>query len=51
VFTADSAAGAPPLEGTSAVRGQPRTNTYWHPEKLLRPEHEDGDEDEDEDEP
>ncbi|ORA79650.1 HNH endonuclease, partial [Mycobacterium malmoense] len=22
-------------------RGQPRTNTYWHPEKLLR----DGDDD------
>uniref|UniRef100_UPI00389A8B5C HNH endonuclease signature motif containing protein n=1 Tax=Mycobacterium sp. HUMS_1102779 TaxID=3383487 RepID=UPI00389A8B5C len=28
-------------------RGQPRTNTYWHPEKLLR--HEDDEDDEDED--
>jgi hypothetical protein len=23
------------LEGTSTVRGQPRTNAYHHPEKLL----------------
>jgi hypothetical protein len=23
------------LEGTSKVRGQPRTNTFHHPEKLL----------------
>jgi hypothetical protein len=30
-------------------RGQPRTNTYWHPEKLLRPERDDGDKDDDED--
>ncbi len=34
-------------------RGQPRTNTYWHPEKLLRADNdeddEDGDNDEDED--
>jgi hypothetical protein len=27
------------------VRGQPRTNTYWHPKKLLRHEDEDDDED------
>jgi hypothetical protein len=26
---------APSLEGTSMVRGQPRTNTFHHPEKLL----------------
>jgi hypothetical protein len=32
-------------------RGQPRTNTYWHPEKLLRSEDDDEDEDEDEDKP
>jgi hypothetical protein len=38
-----------PLNGTSAVRGQPRTNTYWHPEKLLRPEHDENDKDEDDD--
>jgi hypothetical protein len=24
-------------------RGQPRTNTYWHPEKLLQPEEDDDD--------
>jgi hypothetical protein len=29
--------------------GQPRTNTYWHPEKLLRPDKDDDDEDDDED--
>jgi hypothetical protein len=34
------------LEGTSKVRGQPRTNTFWHSEKLLRAE---GDDDEAED--
>jgi hypothetical protein len=34
-------------------RGQPRTNTYWHPEKLLRAEHDDAEDDdgEDDDEP
>jgi Domain of unknown function (DUF222) len=26
-------------------RGQPRTNTYWHPEKLLHKEDDDGDDD------
>jgi hypothetical protein len=31
-------------------RGQPRTNTYWHPEKLLRRE-DDEDDDDDDDEP
>jgi hypothetical protein len=30
------------LKGTSADRGQPRVNTYRHPEKLLR---DDGDDD------
>ncbi|OBF60810.1 hypothetical protein A5787_18775 [Mycobacterium sp. 852002-50816_SCH5313054-b] len=30
-------------------RGQPRTNTYWHPEKLLHTNDEDEDHDEDED--
>ncbi|ORA78255.1 HNH endonuclease, partial [Mycobacterium malmoense] len=24
-------------------RGQPRTNTYWHPEKLLRHDQDDDD--------
>ncbi len=32
-------------------RGQTRTNTYWHPEKLLRHSDEDGDDDDDDDEP
>ncbi|MDT5256290.1 MAG: hypothetical protein QOD10_1370, partial [Mycobacterium sp.] len=34
-------------------RVQPRTNTYWHPEKLLRAEHDDAEDDdgEDDDEP
>jgi hypothetical protein len=26
-------------------RGQPRTNTYWHPEKLLRREDDEDDDD------
>jgi hypothetical protein len=35
------------LERTSTVNGQPRTNTFWHPEKLLRAGNdEDGDGDE-----
>ena len=25
-----------PFEGISANRRQPRTNTYWHPAKLLQ---------------
>jgi hypothetical protein len=29
------------LKGTSAVRGQPRINTFHHPEKLLRTGEED----------
>jgi Domain of unknown function (DUF222) len=32
-------------------RGQPRTNTYWHPEKLLRHDDDEDDDDEDDDEP
>jgi hypothetical protein len=31
------------LKCPSRVRGQPRTNTYWHPEKLLRTEKDDED--------
>ncbi len=33
---------AVPIKCTSAVRDQPRTNTFHHPEKLLH--HEDDDE-------
>jgi hypothetical protein len=29
------------LKGTSANHGQPRTNTYHHPEKLLRAKEDD----------
>jgi hypothetical protein len=32
-----------------ANRGQPRTNTFWHPEKLLRAGNDDDNEDDDED--
>jgi hypothetical protein len=31
------------LKGTSANHGQPRLNTFHHPEKLLREDDEDGD--------
>jgi hypothetical protein len=40
------------LERTSTVHGQPRTNTFHHPEKLLADgDDEDDEDDEDGDEP
>jgi hypothetical protein len=38
-----------PQEGSWPVRRQPRTNTFWHPEKLFRAQDDDGEDDDGED--